>query len=91
MGRTNDISGEIVNYTEELSRFIVRLSFEDLPSNVVDLSKKSLLDWVGVTVGAANAPAVQILMDVLDLKGTEKQSSIVGRNVKDYNDVCGAH
>jgi 2-methylcitrate dehydratase PrpD len=71
-----------VNYTEKLSRFIVRLSFEELPSHVVDLAKKSLLDWIGVTLGAANAPAVQILMDVLELKGTERQSSIVGRNVK---------
>lgn len=71
-----------MNYTEELSQFIVDLRFEDLSTPVVDLAKKSLLDWIGVATGAARAPAVEILIDVLDVGGTEKQSSILGRNVK---------
>jgi len=71
-----------MNYTEELSRFIVNLRFESLPENTIELAKKSLLDWVGVTLGASRTSAIQILMDVLNLQNTEKQSSILGHRTK---------
>jgi 2-methylcitrate dehydratase PrpD len=69
-----------VNYTKELSRFIVELRIERLPQDVIEAAKKSLLDWIGVTLGGSKDTVIQILMDVLNEIDGKGQSSIIGHN-----------
>lgn len=54
-----------MNCTEELSRFIVNARAEDFPAEVCEAAKKSLLDWIGVTLGAMNEQGTLILLELV--------------------------
>lgn len=68
--------------TEALSRFIVEASFEHFPQEVVEIAKRSLLDWIAVTLGAIKEPAVKILIDFIEDIGGKRQASILGYGIK---------
>ena len=72
-----------MNCTEELSRFIVNARAEDFPAEVCEAAKKSLLDWIGVTLGAMNEQGTLILLELVKemMKGGE-QSTVLGHGFK---------
>ncbi|MFD1037441.1 MmgE/PrpD family protein [Virgibacillus byunsanensis] len=74
--------------TERLVQNIVNTSYEELPQRVLQHAKKSLLNWIGVTIGAINHETVDILMDITDELSKERQVTILGRNLK--KDVLSA-
>lgn len=68
--------------TKELVHYILKTSYEDIPENVFKHAKKSLLNWLGVTVGAINHETIDIILGVtIDLSVTP-QSTILGRKQK---------
>ncbi|MBI5115587.1 MmgE/PrpD family protein [Candidatus Poribacteria bacterium] len=67
-----------MNMTRELCDAIERTTFEQIPTDAIAEAKLCLLDWLGVTLGGAHEPLTKILMEIGDLVGGEKQSSIVG-------------
>lgn len=71
-----------MNYTQALSRVVAGLRAEDLRPDVCEAAKKSLLDWIGVSLGAVNDPGVRILIDIVNEMGGKKQSSILGYGLK---------
>lgn len=44
-----------MTYTVALSNFIVNPRFEDFPPSVVEVARKCVFNWIGVTVGAGRA------------------------------------
>jgi hypothetical protein len=42
-----------MTYTEALSHFITETRIEDLPPEVIETTRRCVLDWIGVTLGAA--------------------------------------
>ena len=42
-----------MNISKALAEFVVRTSFEDIPSYVIQNQKKSIMDAVGITYGAS--------------------------------------
>lgn len=49
--------------TQELANFVVTSRYADLPSSVVYEAKRSLLNWLGVAIGAAQHPTIDIARD----------------------------
>jgi len=68
--------------TKELVQHIYKTTYEDIPESVIWHAKKSLLNWLGVTVGAIHHETIDILLDVTNELSTSEQATILGRNVK---------
>jgi len=71
-----------MNYTQALSRVVMGTRVEDLPPDVCEAAKKSLLDWIGVSLGAVNDPGVRILIDIANEMSGKRQSSVLGYGFK---------
>ena len=68
--------------TKELVQHIYNTTYEDIPESVIVHAKKSLLNWLGVTVGAIHHETIDILLDVTNELSNLEQASILGRKVK---------
>jgi 2-methylcitrate dehydratase PrpD len=68
--------------TRELAQYVIGISFEDLPSKVVDKAKNLLLDHYGCLVTTTNEPMAKILFTVASTEGAaavlEKSGTIAG-------------
>lgn len=65
--------------TAELARFVASTSYDDLPPEVVLEAKRSLLNWLGVAIGAAWEEPVDILLKLSSEVGGPGQVSVFGR------------
>jgi 2-methylcitrate dehydratase PrpD len=74
--------------TENLVKEILKTSYEDIPESVIVHAKKSLFNWLGVTIGAIHHETIDILMDVTEEISTKVDATILGRNEK--TDVLSA-
>jgi 2-methylcitrate dehydratase PrpD len=64
------------NGTRELAEFVVRTRFEDLSTDLVHHVRRSTIDCLGVALGAADHPSVQILLDTIDTLGGHPQATV---------------
>ncbi|WP_063044324.1 MmgE/PrpD family protein [Nocardia pseudovaccinii] len=62
--------------TRSLAELSSALEYEQLPDDVVEIARHCLLDWFGVTLGAADEPATAILL--LALRSAEGPATVVG-------------
>jgi 2-methylcitrate dehydratase PrpD len=69
--------GGNVNYTRVLSHFVVDCRFEDFTPDVIEVARKCVLDWIGVTVVAVGQPAVLLLKETVEDMGGRQQASIL--------------
>ena len=53
------------NFTKEISDFIVGASHALFPKEVVVVVKRSVLDWIAVTLAAMKEPAAKIVVDFM--------------------------
>jgi 2-methylcitrate dehydratase PrpD len=67
------------NVTRALARYIVGAKYEDLPLNVRKQGVRTLLNWVGVTIGGSHQPAVDIAVSALTAFSGPPQASLLGR------------
>jgi 2-methylcitrate dehydratase PrpD len=67
------------NVTAELAKFVANTTYDDLPPEVVRETKRSLLNWMGVAIGAAWHESVDILLKLSSEVGGPGQVSIYGR------------
>jgi len=65
--------------TARLAEFVAGARFEDLPAEVVQRSKNSILDTIGVALAGAVEPGARILADYVARNGGVSAASIVGR------------
>jgi 2-methylcitrate dehydratase PrpD len=65
--------------TAELARFVANTTYDDLPPEVVREAKRSLLNWMGVAIGAAWHESVDILLKLSEEVGGTAQVGIYGR------------
>jgi 2-methylcitrate dehydratase PrpD len=68
--------------TKQLVEQIMRTSYEDIPESVVEHAKKSMLNWLGVTIGAIHHETIDIMLEVSDSLESSPQTTILGRNQK---------
>jgi 2-methylcitrate dehydratase PrpD len=58
-------------------RFAAETRFEDLPASVVRESKRCILDFLGVAIGACDTPPARIALDVVRQLGGQEQAQIL--------------
>jgi 2-methylcitrate dehydratase PrpD len=62
-----------------LAEFVARTRFEDLPAHVVEMTKRSILDAIGVSLGASGLePACRPFVDMAIEAGGAPQATIIG-------------
>jgi len=61
--------------TRELATFLVGLSFDALPEEVVARAEELFLDWIGSALAGRGAPPVRILEDIAETMGPETGAS----------------
>lgn len=71
-----------MNITEELSKFITDITFEDLPKDVVHEGKRSLINIIGVAVGACRHESIDIVLDLAREINAVPTTAIWGRTEK---------
>ena len=83
MAATNQPDG----ITKALSRFSSELTFEDLPSEVVDWAKYLCLDFAGVTLNGSTTPSAKAVVGAIEGIGRAGPSTIIGtasRSLPEY-------
>ncbi|MEL7566533.1 MAG: MmgE/PrpD family protein [Dehalobacterium sp.] len=65
--------------TETLVRNILNTRVE-LPKTLINHSKKSLLNWLGVAIGASHHPSIDMVLEVIKDVGSRPEVSIFGRS-----------
>lgn len=61
-----------------LAKYAVGLKYEDLPADVVAITKRRILDSLGTSFGAYSVPSMAILRDVIVGEGGKPESTIIG-------------
>ena len=68
-----------VGATNRIAGYLAGLSFTDLPTALVELTKQCVLDTLGVTIGASSlAPEAKLVMEYVTDLGGKPESSILG-------------
>jgi 2-methylcitrate dehydratase PrpD len=62
------------DYLDRIAAFAVNLSFDDLPEEVLDRSRRLVLDAIAVTVAGAAEPRVRAAADMLRRRGSRGRS-----------------
>ena len=66
-----------------LAKYIFETNYENLPRNVADVTKKALLDGIGVTLGAGTlGEGCRAFVDLAIQGGGKQESTIIGFNAK---------
>ncbi|MBI2985895.1 MAG: MmgE/PrpD family protein [Deltaproteobacteria bacterium] len=64
--------------TEEMADWIIRLRYEDLPSDVVTRAKQILLDTIGCALGALDGAPVRLAREVAQEEGGAPRAMPIG-------------
>ncbi|MPZ15416.1 MAG: MmgE/PrpD family protein [Chloroflexi bacterium] len=67
-----------VGATQTLGRFAAEYPFDGIPADVLHLSARCLLDYVGISLGGWAEPAVQIACSVAHELGGREDASLLG-------------
>ncbi|MGN7385411.1 MmgE/PrpD family protein [Sporosarcina sp. SAFN-015] len=76
------IMGDEELVTKELVSNCLTTSFDQIPDEVKTHGKLSLLNWLGVTIGAANDRSIDMLVDLSKELQSAEQVSLYGRDEK---------
>lgn len=68
--------------TRKLAEFIQDTRFDDIPPEVIEKSKHSLLDWIGCTLGGIEDDASKLIIDYVSEAGGKEQATVIGANLK---------
>jgi 2-methylcitrate dehydratase PrpD len=68
--------------TKTLVENLLNTNIEDLPKETIEEAKRSLLNWAGVAIGAANHPSVDKVLHLAKIVGGKKQATVLGREEK---------
>jgi 2-methylcitrate dehydratase PrpD len=73
------MSGNQQGVTAELVQFVCESGYDDLPDHVVNEAKRSILNWLGVTIGAIHHESVDIMLKLASEAGGAGQVAVLGR------------
>src|ERR1700743_2867226 len=72
-------SHEARDVTKSLANYVVKARFEDLPERARKEVGRSLLNWMGVTVGGSRHQTVDIAISAVQPFAGPQQASLFGR------------
>jgi 2-methylcitrate dehydratase PrpD len=73
---------EPINRTAELVRFLVDLSFEKLPKDVIDITKWLILDLIGVGLFSSSKQWSKIITEFVKESGSRGESTVFANSFK---------
>lgn len=65
-----------------LAKFVVDFSTRDIPSDVMHLAKRCLMNYSGVALYATLDPATDILLDFLRAEGCAGEATVIGKGFR---------
>lgn len=68
--------------SRKLSEFVFNLNYSSLPSDVIELSKKCFLDWLGCTIAGSSNETGRIFTDLVEELGGNKESTLLGNGIR---------
>lgn len=68
--------------TKQLVKNLLKTKMSDIPEEVKLHGKKSLYNWMGLAIGAANHPSVDMVLGLKEDIGSAEQVSVFGRTEK---------
>lgn len=68
--------------TEELARFIIETSAEQVPHSIFHEGKRCFINYLAVALYAARDPSLDILLDVFRAEGGRRHASVVGAGTR---------
>lgn len=68
--------------TEVMGEFIAQLRFEDLPNDVIDMARLTLLDSIGCALGGSRQKSILILEDYILSREGDGKSTVFGSKNK---------
>ncbi|NVO25431.1 MmgE/PrpD family protein [Donghicola mangrovi] len=73
----------MTDISHRLAAFAAETRFEDLPQAAVEAAKKSLMDTIGVMLGASGVePAVQPILDLMVETGGREEATVFGAGTR---------
>ena len=71
-----------MSVTRALADFIANTSYDDLPKEVVEHAKASILDWLGAALAGSLEPPARIITSIIEEIGGREQSTVIGTRIK---------
>jgi len=71
-----------MSVTRELAAFVAETDYRQVPPEVIERSKQYVLDGIGVSLGAVDHPAVDILLALTEELGGKPQATVMGRGTR---------
>jgi len=68
--------------TKTFAKFLANTFYGDISEEIIDQTKKLILDLLGVTIGAFNTPEAKITHEVIKKLGGKNESTIIGFSEK---------
>lgn len=68
--------------SKDLSEFIFKTEYNDIPPNIIQLAKTCFLDWLGCTIAASDSETAHIFLDVVNELGGNPDATIIPYGVK---------
>ena len=65
-----------------LAKNMISVKYEDIPLDVTELSKKHILDILGVTLGGSSRPGVKELAELISEWGGKDESTVLCYGLK---------
>ncbi len=70
------------NLTREVASFVIDTTFEDLPEDLIDLSKKSLLDGLGLALSGSVAESGRLVQEYLLSQNLSGDTTLIGTSLR---------
>ena len=70
------------NITYKMAQFSIDLKYEDLPADVVELTKRFVFDSVGCAFGGSKTEDVEIMLDLYNDMAGKPEASVINSNLK---------
>jgi 2-methylcitrate dehydratase PrpD len=68
--------------TENIARFVVNTSYQDIPGDAVEKAKRTALDCVGASLAGVAEPVSQTITGYIAKLGGPPQASVIGQGLK---------
>ena len=65
-----------------LAKFVMDFPTDDIPSDVMHLAKRCLINYAGVSLYATLDPAIDILLDLLRAEGCLPAATIIAKGLE---------
>jgi 2-methylcitrate dehydratase PrpD len=70
------------NLTREVAEFVLNTGFDDLPEELINLSRKSLLDGLGLALSGSVAESGRIVQEYLLSQNLSGTTTVIGTNLR---------